>query len=369
MRRVPLEAWSGFAMLAVCVAIGVFVVFSPAGLRIPTPAWVLLFGLTIAAVLATALAEGARPAVQRGCYAAAVVLGWCVLLTAPQAEPLAIVLVVIAAFGSSVLPLRAVLGVALVNTAVIGAAWSDRMDDPSSWAFVVGMYLLIHVSAVLSVTAIIREQRMRRELAEAHVELQAAGVLLEASARTAERLRISRDLHDLIGHQLTVLTLELEAARHREGDRAREHVDQAGRVARDLLADVRSTVDALRTDPRDGLAASLARIGADAPGLDVAVEVADGVRPDEEQAAALVRAVKEIVTNTLRHADARELWIDLGLDGGTVRLTAADDGRGAADARPGNGLTGMRERFEALGGGAAFDGGDGFRVSAWMPVR
>ncbi|MDA2804704.1 sensor histidine kinase [Nocardiopsis suaedae] len=369
MRRVPLEAWSGFAMLAVCVAIGVFVVSSPAGLRVPTAAWVLLFTMTIAAVLTTALVEDSRPSLQRATYAAAVVLGWCVLLTAPEAEPLAILLVVIAAFGSSVLPLRAVLGVALVNTAVIGAAWSDRMDDPSSWAFVVGMYLLIHVSAVLSVTAILQEQRMRRELAEAHVELQAAGVLLEESARTAERLRISRDLHDLIGHQLTVLTLELEAARHREGDRAREHVEQAGRVARDLLADVRSTVEALRTDPREGLAASLVRIGADAPGLDVAVEVADGVRPDEEQAEALVRAVKEIVTNTLRHADARELWIDLVLDRGTIRLTAADDGRGAADPRPGNGLTGMRERFEALGGGAAFDGDDGFRVSAWTPVR
>ena len=64
---------------------------------------------------------------------------------------------------------------------------------------------------------------MRTELARAHVELRAAAVLLEQSARTAERLRISRELHDLIGHQLTVLTLSLEAARHLEGKATAEY--------------------------------------------------------------------------------------------------------------------------------------------------
>lgn len=354
-------------MLAVCVGIGASVVFHPAVPRIPLAVWLLLFATLFAALLITAAAER-RAASRLGTYAAAVVLGWCVLLTAPEARILAIVLVVTAAVGADLLPFRINAAVVALNSAVIAIAWSIS-GELADIAFAVGFYTLIQLAAVLSVTAVLREQRMRRELTTAHVELQAAGVLLEDSARTAERLRISRDLHDLIGHRLTVLTLELEAARHREGEDAHRHIERADRAARDLLADVRSTVDALRAEPSEDLAESLRRISRDVPGLDVAVEVAGDVRVDEEQAAALVRAAKEIVTNTLRHAEARELWIDVARDGDTIRLTAADDGRGTPGFVPGNGLSGLAERFEALGGGVEYDGGKGFRVAARVPAR
>lgn len=97
--------------------------------------------------------------------------------------------------------------------------------------------------------------------------------------------------------------------------------------------------------------------------------MSDDVEADEEQTAALVRAVQEIVTNTLRHAAARELWISVARDGDTIRLTASDDGKGAAEVVPGNGLRGIAERFAALGGDIAYDGASGFRVTAWAPVR
>ena len=220
---------------------------------------------------------------------------------------------------------------------------------------------------MLSSATLVREQRLRRELSQAHVDLRAASALLSESARTAERLRISRDLHDLIGHQLTVLTLELEAAKHREGERAREHVDRANQVARDLLADVRQTVSELRTASSD-LSEALRQVVRDLPDLEVSVDVAPGVQVDEEQAAALVRAVQEIATNTLRHADARELWIEVAARPPGVVLTAVDDGRGYRELVPGNGLRGLAERFEALGGGVQFDGANGFRVTATVPA-
>lgn len=127
--------------------------------------------------------------------------------------------------------------------------------------------------------------------------------------------------HDLIGHQLTVLTLELEAARHRTGEQAREHVDRANLVARSrLLADVRTTVGELRTEP-SGLREALHQVVRDLPGLEVSIDVGTDVRVDERPAAAFVRTVQEIVTNTLRHAGARELAITVTCEGAAVVLT------------------------------------------------
>jgi signal transduction histidine kinase len=144
---------------------------------------------------------------------------------------------------------------------------------------------------------------------------------------------------------------------------------RADRVARTVLAGVRTTIDALRAEPAADLAETLRGVGRDIPGLDVTVEVGDDVEADEEQTAALVRTVQEIVTNTPRHARARELCVTVIRDGDVIRLTATDDGRGAAEVIPGNGLRGIAERFAALGGHVAYDGGSGFRVAARMPVR
>jgi signal transduction histidine kinase len=202
---------------------------------------------------------------------------------------------------------------------------------------------------------------MRTELARAHVDLRAAGVLLEESARTAERLRISRELHDLIGHQLTVLTLNLEAARHLEGDAAREHVERADRVARELLGDVRATVGEMRERPTD-LAAALRSLVDGVPGLEVEIEVDPALSLGEEQQVALLRLAQEAVTNTLRHSGAAHLRIDVSGEGGAVTLLARDDGAGAAAPRLGNGLRGLRERFEQLGGELTVESGPGFTV-------
>ena len=159
----------------------------------------------------------------------------------------------------------------------------------------------------------------------------------------------------------------MEAARHRDGKEARDHVDHANKVARDLLADVRSTVGELRTEPSH-LSEALSQVVSKLPGLDVSIDVDADLQVDETQSAALVRAAQEIVTNTIRHADARELRLEISCDGTAAVLVAADDGRGAREPVLGNGLRGLTERFETLGGDVTFDGCDGFRVTARMPT-
>lgn len=368
MRRLGLDEWSGLMMLVVCVGIASPVLLGLVEPDIPVAVWAGLFVLTLVAALAAA-GEWGRPVLRWAAYGAAVVAGWGVVLTAPRAGMLPILLVVVASIGPEVVRLPVNLLVIALNTVVVAVTVGRMHDGPVEPLAAGTFYALIQLATVFSVTAVRREQRVRRELARAHVDLRAAGVLLAGSARTAERLRISRELHDLLGHQLTVLNLELEAARHCDGDAARAHVERAGDLARGVLADVRGTVGTLRTGTAPDLAEALRDVGRDVPGLAVTVDVGAGVEADEEQTAALVRAVQEIVTNTLRHAGARELVVTVVRDGDEIRLTAADDGRGAPRVIPGNGLRGLAERFAPLGGQIGYDGSTGFRVTARMPAR
>lgn len=365
MRRVAPEEWSGFVMLVVCAGVSLPVIIGWNTTSIPYLLWVTLFAVAFVALLAAVLTTSF---LGRIAYGVAVVAGWSLLLSVDHTGLVPIVLVMVAASGPGIVSGRTTAAIIVANTAVIGLAVSRTDDRWENTVISAGFYLLIQIASYLSVAAIMREQRLRGELSEAHVELQAQSVLLEETSRSAERLRISRDLHDLIGHQLTVLTLELEAARHREGAEAKEHVERADRVARDLLANVRSTVGELRDRPID-LASALKQVGKDAPGLDVDVVVADGVCLDERQTEALVRAMQEIVTNTLRHARAENLTVDVRRADDLLLLTAVDDGIGSAGVRPGNGLSGLTERLAALGGSVEFDGASGFRVEARVPVR
>ncbi len=353
-------------MLAVSVLVGGPVLVGAVEAAIPRAWWIGLFAVLVAAVV-VATGAGRPPRVRYAVFAVAVGAAWALVASAAHPGLLPVLLVVVAAVSVQAVPTWAGFAVIGLNTVVLAAVMARTEAAAVDVALTAGFYALIQVATLFSTLTVMREQRMRRELAEAHVELQAAGVLLSESARTAERLRISRELHDLIGHQLTVLTLELEAARHRDGERAREHVERADRVARDLLGDVRATVGEMRAESSD-LATVLRRIVRDLPDLEVSIEIAPGVRAGEEQTAALVRAVQEIVTNTIRHAGARELWIDVTSDGDAVCLTAAADGHGHAEPVLGNGLRGLAERFEALGGDVRVDGRRGFRVTARVPA-
>ncbi|MEV0893831.1 histidine kinase [Promicromonospora sp. NPDC050262] len=366
MRRLGTEEWSGLAMLVVALALAGPVLFGYAAPSVPRGWWIALFVLVMVTLLGSLMREKAD-LLRHTMFGTAVVASWAVVLTAPQVGLMPVLLVVIASVSVYVAPLGVGFVVVALNTVVLVVLATLRDDGLADALVGVGFYLLIQLATMLSSMTLVREQRLRRELSQAHVDLRAASALLTESARTAERLRISRDLHDLIGHQLTVLTLELEAARHRDGAQARDHVERANRVARDLLADVRATVGELRTASSD-LTEAFRQVVRDLPDLDVSIDVGPDLQVDEEQTAALVRAVQEIVTNTLRHADARALRIAVAAGPGGVVLTALDDGRGFHELVPGNGLRGLAERFEALGGGVEFDGADGFRVTARVPT-
>lgn len=246
-----------------------------------------------------------------------------------------------------------------------------------------GSFLAFQLFALYAAQTAERERRGRQALARVNAELLATRRLLEETSRGAERLRIARDLHDVLGHHLTALSLHLEAARHAAPDESRRAVETAHGIAGGLLAEVRQVVGRMREQPPLDLPAALRELAAGIERPRVHVVVGDGFAgvADPRQAEALLRCAQEMLTNTIRHAHAENLWLELRQGAAGVDLVARDDGRGAAarpgrraagrggDAAFGSGLAGMRERLERLGGRLAVDSraGEGFLVSAWLP--
>lgn len=244
-----------------------------------------------------------------------------------------------------------------------GLAWS------LGWAGVVGFPT--EVLAMFTSYFAASQARARHELARANAELRATREILAESREIAERARISRELHDLLGHHLTALSLHLEAARHKAEGPLRSQLDGCRNLTKLLLADVREAVRSVRGDERVDIARLLGPLVADIPRPRIHLEVPTdlGVR-DPERAHALVRCVQEIVTNAVRHSQAEELWIQISHANGSLEVLGRDDGKGARRLRPGQGLTGMRERLGALGGSLEIDSPPegGFRLRALIPL-
>ena len=169
-------------------------------------------------------------------------------------------------------------------------------------------------------------------------------------AATAERERIGRDLHDLLGHTLSLVALKADLAGRllqRDPSAAQREIGELGQVARDALAQVRRAVTGIRAA---GLAAELAtaRVLLEAEGIALQLDMAEAaLAPEQETVLAL--CLREAVTNIHRHANARGVRVSLQRVAERWQLQVEDDGRGGA-IRPGNGLDGMRERLQALGG-------------------
>jgi signal transduction histidine kinase len=216
----------------------------------------------------------------------------------------------------------------------------------------------------------LRGHQARDELKKVNSELRATQALLADNTRIAERVRIARELHDLVGHHLTALTLNLEVATHLVEGKAAGHVQQAHSLARLLLADVREVVSDMREEDRVDLASALRTLAEGVPTpkihLDLPAELAV---TEPQRAQVLLRCAQEMITNSVRHARARNLWIRLTVNMDGLAMSARDDGRGVDDFRPGNGLNGMTERLKQLGGKLEIESkaGSGFTLHAWLP--
>lgn len=234
--------------------------------------------------------------------------------------------------------------------------------------------LYIGYSSFTFVTGFVAKQQAqaREEQRRLNAELRATRALLAESSRMSERLRISRELHDLLGHHLTALSLNLEVAGHLTEGKALEHVKQSHTLAKLLLTDVREAVSEMREERGLDLTAALRTLAEGVPALSVELELPERLPVDDpERAQVLLRCAQEIITNAVRHASASRLRLKLTAEPGEIRLEARDDGRGGEQPAPGNGLRGMRERLAACGGRVEISTapGQGFSLDVRLPME
>ncbi|GLX93650.1 histidine kinase [Herbidospora sp. NBRC 101105] len=202
-------------------------------------------------------------------------------------------------------------------------------------------------------------------------ELRATRKELARVAVSEERLRFSRDLHDLLGHTLSVMVVKAEAVRRlapRDGAAAARQAADIEEIGRQALTQVRAAVTGYRGRGLDAELSS-ARDALAAAGIELTVR-GPGSPLTPETDALLGWAVREGVTNVIRHSTARTCAITLVVgDGDGAELTVADDGAGVTGTASGNGLGGLRERVEAAGG--RFTAGNvpagGFRLTVGVP--
>jgi signal transduction histidine kinase len=325
--------------------------------------------------------------------------------------------VVLASSGALYLRRRHPVGVGLVALAAVGAygALLDR-PGPIMLVFVVALYtvvdeghLAVAVGLVASVVAfaaadgygrsagggngatllhagwlvavIVGVTRNRRAyVAEAQARaLVAEQRMAEESRRRAtdERLRIARELHDALGHHLSLINVQASAALHRpDPARCEQALTAIKQTSKETLRELRAALDALRQEGEAPTAPppGLDRLGdllstAGRSGLEIRAELAETGPLPPEVGLAVYRIVQEALTNVTRHAAASAAVVRVRPEGGDVLVEVEDDGTGAPGA-PGNGIVGMRERARALGGAlsAGPRAGGGFRVHARLPL-
>jgi two-component system, NarL family, sensor histidine kinase DesK len=230
--------------------------------------------------------------------------------------------------------------------------------NPWSWGFGAAFSLIV------GGTNLFTSQRMR-----AHAKLQMAHEEIEQLAKMAERERIARDLHDVLGHTLSVIVLKSELAGRlfqRDPQRAAAEIADVEMISRKALSEVREAIRGYRTE---GLAAEIKRAQStlDSAGVSLVCEQGPpALNPAVESVVSLV--VREAVTNIVRHAQASQCEMTFSTQNGHTSLVIADDGRGGARA-DGNGIRGMRERVEALGGQFTVNDSRGTRLTILVPTE
>jgi two-component system, NarL family, sensor histidine kinase DesK len=235
------------------------------------------------------------------------------------------------------------------------------------WGFHLnGWFLLFSngISFIVGISDLHFAQRSR-----ANRQLFRANEEIEQLAKVAERERIARDLHDVLGHTLSVIILKSELAgklMDRDPQRAGNEIREVEQISRQALSDVREAIRGYRAR---GLSAELAQAKAtlETAGVTVKCEL-EKIVLQPLQESVLSMAVKEGVTNVVRHANAHNCWLRLEQQNGSCRLAIEDDGQGGVHSE-GNGLRGMRERVEMIGGSLRRESQAGTKLVITLPLK
>lgn len=339
--------------------------YSPAGQALGWTGLTVFVGLYLVMVFRNT----SRSLPPRVIHTTLVILGALAIgLSLALGSPWLVLFVYVAVNCGAVLPLRrATWGI--VGATALMCLLALRADDPVGLA---GPLLIPALLGGFAMTGV-------RQLIRTTVELKEARATVAQLAANEERLRMARDLHDLLGHSLSLITLKSELAGRMLPDhpgQAATQVADIEQVSRQALTDVREAVTGYRRPTLPGELAG-ARTALAAAGITavVPVDVPKDCRAGdlhEDQEAALAWALREGITNVVRHSAARRCTVTLTarqtLEGRRIELVVHDDGRNAVAGPHGNGLTGLAERLDKAGGTLGTQAGPGFTLTARVPL-
>jgi len=233
------------------------------------------------------------------------------------------------------------------------------------------VYGIVNTLALTTNYRAIAERKAKLESQKLVHELKATQILLSASTKRDERLRIARNLHDIMGHQLTALSLQLEVASHITEDSKQEHIENAKTIGTTLLANVRQTVSEFREEEDLKLGDALSALIEGIPGREINLNINwDESLPDERQVEVLFRCTQEALTNVVKHSNATRCDITVSNDDRNLCLVVKDNGNEQSEIIPGNGLKGMTERINKVDGHLQFNqGADGFELLVTLPIN
>lgn len=213
------------------------------------------------------------------------------------------------------------------------------------------VHLGFQLFAFFAMTLAAAHRSGHMKLRESARELRAMQAVLLQSERQNERLRISRDLHDALGHKLTALSLRMELASMMNPSGAAFEIKGMRDLCQSLSADIRNAVTNYRNASRTELRDLVQTVSEHFP--DFAIRLFGGEHMLIENGTTIetiIRLLQEMVTNAVKHGGANELMVDVTADAHVVRFEMRDNGKGCQELVAGYGLTGMLERIEALGG-------------------
>ncbi len=213
------------------------------------------------------------------------------------------------------------------------------------------LFLMFNLFALIMMNTAIKERRAREQANQLNRELLATQSLLRQASQQAERGRIARNIHDLLGHHLTALTINLQVASRIVEGEAKEKVELCHSLSKLLLSDVREAVSEIRDKSNIDLKDALEILIENVPGLQIEMNYAnDLIINDVNLADTIVKCVQEALTNCLKHSKASQFEINLKQHQQSIELVMLDNGEQIQTFSTGNGLMGMQERVKLLSG-------------------
>jgi two-component system sensor histidine kinase DesK len=238
------------------------------------------------------------------------------------------------------------------------------------YAFVsAALFFMFNIFALIMVNTASKERQAKEYANQLNRELLATQKLLSQASKQAERVRIARNIHDLLGHHLTALTINLQVASRITQGEAKEKVEACHGLAKLLLSDVREAVSEIRERSDVELKDALMALFDSLPRLKVQLRFDDNLNINEVNTAdTIIKCVQECLTNTLKHSTADVLLLDINKDKGGIAINISDNGKLIKHFDMGNGLKGMMERLSLIDGHVNFTQNDkGFCTSIYIP--